>query len=216
MSKEENRKLTPAEEARSIRFEETKKELLSRGYRAEEMTIGIVYANVMAVVLVLPLVICLAVLFCLCNAELFSGGFTPGVDRIVKLAIFLVLLFVLTAVHEFLHGITWAMFAEKGWKSLAFGFVAQYMTPYCSCDSALKKWQYILGSIMPTLILGVIPAVVAIATGSAAVFVMAAIMIFGGGGDLTVILKILRFKAEGREVLYIDHPWKVGLVAFVK
>ena len=57
MNQEKERKLTPAEEARKIAFEKTKKELLDKGYEEKDLTVGIVYANVMALVLALPIVL---------------------------------------------------------------------------------------------------------------------------------------------------------------
>ena len=45
---------------------------------------------------------------------------------------------------------------------------------------------------------------------------MGALMILGGGGDLAIVLKLVRFKPEGDEVLYLDHPYECGLAAFVR
>ena len=33
---------------------------------------------------------------------------------------------------------------------------------------------------------------------------------------LTIVLKMLRFKPDGGEVLYLDHPYECGLVAFTR
>ena len=41
-------------------------------------------------------------------------------------------------------------------------------------------------------------------------------MILGGGGDLAIVLKMLRFKPDDADVLYLDHPYECGLVAFVR
>ena len=39
-------------------------------------------------------------------------------------------------------------------------------------------------------------------------------MIFGGGGDFVIILKMLLYKHPNQEVLYYDHPYECGVVAF--
>ena len=39
-------------------------------------------------------------------------------------------------------------------------------------------------------------------------------MILAGGGDLTILLKLLRYKSKKEEILYMDHPYECGLVVF--
>lgn len=41
-------------------------------------------------------------------------------------------------------------------------------------------------------------------------------MILSGGGDFTIVLKLLRHKFSGQEVVFIDHPYKAGVTAFEK
>lgn len=60
----------------------------------------------------------------------------------------------LTVVHELIHGITWGIFAEKHFQSINFGVIWKMLTLYCHCSVPLKKWQYVLGAAMPTLVLG--------------------------------------------------------------
>lgn len=69
---------------------------------------------------------------------------------------------------------------------------------------------------MPTIVLGIIPAVIASFNGSAMLFAIGAIMILAGGGDLTIIMKLVMFRTQNKEVVYMDHPYQAGLVAFVK
>ena len=53
--KEKARELTQAEQKRLAAFEELSASMLSQGYRRSELTVGIVKANIFAVVLLLPL-----------------------------------------------------------------------------------------------------------------------------------------------------------------
>ena len=69
---ENRRPLTKAEQLRKERFEAQKAELEAQGYRTEDLTIGLVYANVMAIVLGLPVVIILGICFFL-KTQLCSG-----------------------------------------------------------------------------------------------------------------------------------------------
>ena len=206
-----DRKLTKAEEKRKKIYEEEKQKLIDAGYTEKDLTIGVVYANVMAFVLGLPIIIVLGILFFKYNLGNSEMSFTFTIKESV---IFLITLLVLIVVHELIHGAFWAIFAKNHLKSIEFGFMAQYLTPYCCCKEVLTKGQYIIGGIMPTVILGVIPAVVAIFTGSWLVFAIGCIMILSGGGDMTIILKLIMYRSQKQEVLYMDHPYECGLVVF--
>lgn len=206
-----DRKLTKAEEKRKKIYEEEKQKLIDAGYTEKDLTIGVVYANVMAFVLGLPIIIVLGILFFKYNLGNSEMSFTFTIKESV---IFLITLLVLIVVHELIHGAFWAIFAKNHLKSIEFGFMAQYLTPYCCCKEVLTKGQYIIGGIMPTVILGLIPAVVSIFTGSWLVFLIGCIMILSGGGDMTIILKLLMYRSPKQDILYMDHPYECGLVVF--
>ena len=214
---ENNRKLSPAENARKAKFEIQKNILLDKGFVVKDLTIGLVYANIMAFVLAIPIIVCFAIVYILCNIDQFAGfGILLDINVFWRLIVFLIGFFILIIIHEMIHGITWSLFTEKGWKSISFGFITKYMTAYCTCDEPLQKNQYIIGGLMPTIILGIIPAAIAIFNGSVTLFAIGAIMTLAGGGDLTIIMKLIMFKTRGKEVVYMDHPYQAGLVAFVK
>ena len=206
---EKARKLTAAEEKRLARFEARSEEMIRAGYVRKELTVGIMYANVFAVVLVIPVAaVCLG-LFFLVNR---GGGsfFAPG-----GFFVFCVLLLVLIVVHELIHGITWAAFAEHGWKDIEFGIMWQYLTPYCTCTVPLGKTQYIIGALMPLLVLGILPAAAGILFGSFGAVLMGIIMIDAAAGDILIVRNILQYKAAGT-VVYMDHPTQAGGVIFEK
>ena len=113
-----------------------------------------------------------------------------------------------------IHGLFWAIYAKNHLKSIEFGFMISSLTPYCCCKDMLTKSQYIVGGIMPTVLLGIVPAVISIFTGSLFWFIMGELMILAGGGDLTILLKLLRYKSKKEEILYMDHPYECGLVVF--
>ena len=137
------------------------------------------------------------------------------ITSLVLLFLFLALL-LLTAVHEGIHALTWAMFGKDYWKSIRFGVIWKALTPYCTCAQPMKRGQYILGAAMPTLVLGIGLTAAAALTGIFWVFILALAMIFGGGGDFTIILKILLHRQCGKEAVYYDHPYECGVVVFEK
>ncbi len=208
---ESKRKLSKAEEERKIKLEELRSSLVSQGYEEKDLTISVVYANVMALVLTLPIVIIFLVLFTIRNIELMMN---LGTRSIIDAVLSIVCVLVLVVVHELIHGATFAIFAKSHWKAISFGYIAEYMTPYCCCNEPLLKWQYALGAIMPTVLLGIIPLIIAVFTGSLFLFGVGALMTMAGGGDLTIVCKLLARKEGGRECIYLDHPYKVGLVCF--
>ena len=122
----------------------------------------------------------------------------------------------LTVVHELIHGITWGIFAEKHFQSINFGVIWKMLTPYCHCSVPLKKWQYVLGAAMPTLVLGAGLGVVAMMTGNLVCLYLAEFMALGGGGDFLIIMKILRYHSDKEDQVYYDHPYECGVVVFEK
>lgn len=206
--KENERKLSKAEERRKAQFEQLKAKLEAQGYVEHDLTIGLVYANMMAFVLALPLSVLFIIVF------LWHNGAAEGSIGLAGLVLVFVLFFVLICVHELIHGITWAIFAPSHWKAVEFGLIKEYLTPYCTCSEPLERYQYIAGGLMPTLLLGILPALVAVFAGSWLLLILGIALIFGGGGDMAIVLKLLRHHSAAREVLYIDHPYAAGVVAF--
>lgn len=209
-SKEDDRALTPAEERRVKEYEAIKESFAGEGYQEKELTIGIVFANIMAVVLGIPLVILFGILFFAQHADEYI------VVSLKDLLIVMVAYLVLIVAHEVIHGITWAIFAKGSFKTIEFGFIAKYVTPYCCCKEPLRRIHYIPGALMPTILLGIVPIIIAIMNGSFNLFLIGSLMIFGGGGDLTVVLKILLYRGTGSQKLYLDHPYKCGTIIFEK
>ena len=208
--KEKSRELSPAEERRLRRFEELSEELTGQGYRRVELTVSIVKANIFGVVLLLPLLIVGIGLFFLHNHSV-SGGL-----GMLNPILFLVLLFALIVVHELIHGLSWSLFAEHHWKDIEFGFMKQYLTPYCTCGVPLKKGAYIFGALMPLILLGILPMIAGILTESFGVLLLGIIMADSAAGDIMIVWKILRYRSEAETIVYIDHPTQAGGVIFEK
>lgn len=209
MKEKKERKLSEAELKRKAEFDALTEKLVAEGYTPNHQIMGVFAANVLALVVVIPFAVALFVLYYVMGNR-FS--INSGWDNIIVLGVFLVLI----VIHELIHGITWASFVKGGWKSISFGFIAEYMTPYCSCNQPMKKGQVILGAFMPTLILGFLPCIVACFLGSSVLFAIGILMIFGGGGDLLIIFKLLLYKSPSKDVLFIDHPYELGTAVFEK
>ncbi len=208
--KEKTRALTPAEQKRLAKFEVLSRDMIESGYARVELTVGIVMANIFAIVLLIPLAAIGIYLFVRVQGGL-DWVFTP-----LSFALFVLSFLALVVVHELLHGVGWAPFAAHGFKDIEFGFMKQYLTPYCTCLVPLTKGQYIFGALLPCVMLGVIPMIVAILAGSFPLLFLGIVMTDSAAGDMLIVWKILRYRSEKSEIVYMDHPTQAGGVIFEK
>ena len=205
----EERKLTDAEKRRLELFEEKKEQLIENGYSARDMTISVVKANFLGtlygVLLALPF--------------FFVYITTVEKPRITAssrdLVLYIPILLALTVIHELIHGITWSFFAGGFRDNIEFGVVWKMLTPYCTCKKPLNKWQYLIGGLMPCLILGIIPSAIACVNHNGYLIFYGLLMIACAGGDLCVSTLLLKSKTK-ETTLFYDHPTKCGFTVFEK
>ena len=209
--REKARELTPAEQRRQQAFEALSESMIAQGYRRVELTVSIVKANVFAIVLLIPLLVVGLGLFFLKNRQ---GG--VGFEKPATMLLFLLVFAALIVVHELIHGLSWAIFAEHHWKDIEFGFMKQYLTPYCACGVPLSKGQYIFGALTPLILLGILPMIAGIAIGSLPLLFLGVIAADAAAGDILIVWKILRYRSASEDVVYIDHPTQAGGVIFEK
>ena len=208
---EKNRKLSPAEQKRMDRLDKITEELENKGYSRNDRTIDIVKANVVTILLSLPVMAVTVGLFLLVNRSGPTDSFGKS-----SFWIFTVSYIALIVVHELIHGLTWSVFAPNHWKDIEFGFMTQYLTPYCTCGVPLEKSQYILGALMPLIVLGLIPAAIAIFSGSFLLLLISVVMIMSAGGDVLLVRELLRFRTDAKEQLIYDHPTQAGSIVFTR
>lgn len=115
-------------------------------------------------------------------------------------------------VHEFLHGLTWAIGCKQRFKSIHYGINWKTLTPWCGCDEPLNYVLYTMGMLMPTIVLGVIPYIISIVTLSHALTAFAILNIAGGSADI-LMTWVLR-KCKGSVML--DSPYGVGCTSMRK
>lgn len=211
MTSESERPLTEAEQRRLDHFNQVREALAAKGYQETFFTIGIVKANAYTMLAAIPVTIGVFLLFFLCNRHREGFGLTLGFGGMLG---FLLVFLAAVVAHELIHGLTWACFAENGWKDIEFGFMVKYLTPYCTCAAPLKKGPYILGALMPLIVLGLIPTVISMFTGSFFLVLFGLVMILSAGGDVMIVLKLLRYKTGRLDILYYDHPTEAGGVIF--
>ncbi len=213
---EDKRNLTQDEVKRLEEFTKICADFEEQGYTKKDLTGSIIVANVFSVaVLILAFALGLFVFL-----KFNEGAFTGVSDLLLKMGgnlLTIIIVFIaLTVLHELLHGLTWSMFSENHWKDVSFGFMAKYVTPYCSLKTPLKKGPYILGTLMPLIVLGIVPYVLSVITGSAFILFYSIMMTAAAAGDMMIVFKILTSGVSGEDVLVLDHPTLVGSVMFYR
>ena len=206
---ESGRKLTKAEEKRLAAFKIKLIQMVEKDYRKVDLTTSVVAANTLGVLYGILLCIPFAVVFVLLH------DFPFEVQGVSDFLLFWGAFFILIVVHELIHGLTWSRFTEHGLKDIEFGVIWRMLTPYCTCKEPLKKIPYMLGAGMPCLVLGILPCIISWITGSGWLLGIGLLMILGAGGDLLILVMILRGKFNDT-ALFLDHPTEVGLVVFEK
>ena len=203
------RKLTKDETRRLAVFVELAGRMEQDGYKMTPLTIDMKKASVFSFVLFLIAAVIFGAFFIAVNGFDFDMTMTD-------IIVFTAAVLILTAVHELVHGATWAVFARDHFKEISFGFMKEYLAPYCSCKTPLSKGQYITGALMPLIVTGIVPAVIALVTGSWTLLLIGVALISGAAGDILIVRNILRYRTSSADVRYIDHPTEGGGVIFEK
>ncbi|MBE5935894.1 MAG: DUF3267 domain-containing protein [Lachnospiraceae bacterium] len=210
--KKQERKLSKAEKIRKENFAKYSEEMEKKGYNKREITVGEKQINVIAALIMLPFVAVFFAIFAVVHDFHIREIFEATMEEFF---LGFILIYVCIVIHELVHGITWAINCKKGFKSIAFGVMPELMTPYCHCCEALKKVPMILGIMMPTILLGIIPTIVAILLGNGLLLYVSLFNLVGGGGDFMIFLLVIKDKSK-KETLYYDHPYEPGTVVFEK
>lgn len=173
---------------------------------SKKVVIDIVKANVFGVVLMVVSAILFLVPFFLIWKDRKPIS-TMLVEFGDSIPVLLALMFVGIVVHELIHGLTWTYFAKNGWKSISFGVMWKMLTPYCHCDEPMSIPGYMCGAMMPCVVLGVIPAVVALFIGSLPLLAWGVFFIAAAGGDIWMTWLLTK---ENPKSMVLDHPSEAG------
>jgi hypothetical protein len=204
--KNEERILSEKEKKRLERFEKICEEMKQQEYSQKNLTIDINKATILSVGLMLILFSVGSVIFYAVNRKFDFFNF--------QVLPFFVSFVILIFIHEMIHGACWVIFAPGSFKDIEFGIMKPSFSPYCTCLVPVKKWQYLVGVMMPGLVLGVIPFIVSILMANQVVMFMSCAMIAVAAGDMMIFRNIARYKSRAKDIVYIDHPTDAGGVIF--
>lgn len=171
----------------------------------KDLSVSMLAANLYSLIIGLPLLLFLGSLFAaLWGGERLWLGIGALTDSIL---LFLLILAAGIVIHEAIHGLAWSFFARRPLREMKFGIQWSTLTPYAHCPGPTPVTAYRLGALMPGLLLGILPAVAGIISGSGFMLAFGLLFTFAAGGDFT-ILWLLRKVPEGR--LVEDHPTRAG------
>lgn len=136
---------------------------------------------------------------------LFTWRQEMNLSVVATLAIFILAFAVSVVVHELLHALGWMIAGRIGWRQMEFG--VNMLTPYAHTSLAMPARAYRIGAALPSVLLGMIPGLIAIVIGSGWLALYGAIMLMSAVGDL-MVLWLLR-DVPG-DAMVLDHPSKAG------
>ncbi len=171
----------------------------------KEISMDAIEANIKTIRLIVPIVLLFGIPYYFLWEEQFS------IKLITQIAAktWLILLFIVLGAifHELIHGLFWSFYLKNGFKSIKFGIMWKYLTPYCHSKEPMKMKHYRIGAIMPSIILGIVPAILSVFIGSIGLFGFGVFFTIAAGGDLLMIW--LMRNEKGSELVQ-DHPDKIG------
>ena len=171
-----------------------------------EYTASMGLVNILAFVIIIPILIIFLVPYLLIwDIESFWIGYRLFLKNVLFILIGGII------VHEILHGITWALFTKEGFKQIKFGINWKYLTPYAHFKKPIKVKFYLMGALMPLLILGLIPAITGILSGNSFSLIFGIFFTWAASGDILASLKLLRLPMN---LLVQDHPERLGFIIY--
>lgn len=175
----------------------------------KKITINLFKANIFSLVLAAVIGIISIIIWLVFwgNAPAETSSFRVMIGS----AVFCCAILLGIVIHELIHGLTWALFAEKGWKSISFGIIWKMLTPYCHCNQPLSLKTYIIGCLMPLIVLGIVPWVIGLCFGIKIVIVWGVVFIACAAGDILVAWKL---RHESSSATILDHPTEAGCIVY--
>ena len=180
-------------------------------YTKVKLTIDLGWANIFSVLMIIPAGLVFGLPYWLIwKNNVFRYDF-PFQNDFVKYGMLILVFIVGIVAHELIHGMMFAKFAKNGFKSIKFGVMWKMFSPYCHCKEPLTKRQYVIGAITPAIILGFIPAILAIILGNIVLLAFGIVFILAASGDFLIIHAL---RKEKMYTFVEDHPSEAGCFVY--
>ena len=136
------------------------------------------------------------------------------IAKILYVVAWVLFIMLLSFIHEVIHVSTWAIFLGKNRKKGMLSMGIHGLTPYarCSCDTSVPGTFW--GALMPMIVLGLIPFIIACIIGSPLLAIEGAFGLSAGGGDLLSGAKMVKYlRVKG--AVAADSPERLGCVVYI-
>jgi hypothetical protein len=91
----------------------------------------------------------------------YTAALYPSIDDLLALAVLIAGLIL----HELIHGVTWKLAGRKPWSAIRFGIDRRTFSPYAHCAEPLPAGVYRLGTLLPGVLTGLVPALAGLVAG---------------------------------------------------
>lgn len=173
---------------------------------SKELTVSSTTANIISIIvslLLVPLMVLPYKLVWGFTLSSFLKSAPPNLKYV------LIIFIIGTIIHELIHGVTAAWYVGIGWHNIRFGIQWNSLTPYCHSKIPMSALNYRYVVIMPLVVLGIIPYIAAIFSGSGWLLTVGIIFTIAAAGDVMIYWMMRKLK---KETTVQDHPTKVGLL----
>lgn len=176
-------------------------------------TFSIHKASILAIRVLGVLVIVLGIPFIFLHINKFSTYFSNFnmLSFLKDGALFLLFIIIGIVLHELIHGLTWVLFVKERFRAIRFGIMWEYLTPYCHCNVPLRLKHYIVGALMPAIILGVVPTIYAFFSGNIILFWLGIYFTVAASGDFLITYLL---KDENSNSYVVDHDSLPGCTVY--
>ena len=176
----------------------------SGNYLKKDLSVSMLAANFYSIPLVIIASLIILIPF------FIIWGFTPfksGFNNFSNLYLFIPAMFIGILFHEIIHALSWKYFGKMEWEKIKIGFQWKTITPYAHCKEPVKASVYRIGTLAPAIVLGFLPAFIAIILGDGWLFTFGFLFTVAAGGDFLILFLIRKVKPNE---LIEDHPSRAG------
>jgi Putative zincin peptidase len=163
-------------------------------------------ANALAILVTAPPVLGLAAVFAARWGWALAGR---GVNEFLTLPVGVPLAVGGILVHEAVHAITWAIASGRPLSAIEIGIQWRSLSPFAHPRAPMAARPYRIGAAMPGVVLGLIPAVLAVILGTPLLLIFGLFFLIAAGGD-ALVLWLIRDVSSG--LLVQDHPTRAGCI----
>ena len=167
------------------------KQFISEEYEQEKYVLNMIWFTIFSLIILIFLTLVFGIPFYNAWKININENIFPIIVNTNYRIIFLIICILGLYIHELIHGFFWGLFVKSKFKGIKIYFHKKYYTFVCECKNVLNKRQFIIGTIMPMIILGFIPLVLSFIFLNRPMFIFGILYIAAAGGDILIIFKIL-------------------------